>query len=89
MQGSKDLNISVISDGDSQWCYHARFLGSQYLCHVGPQYICHVSVVLQYLCHISVDLKIYVMSEWCYHARILGPQYLCHVRLGIPVVLPC
>ena len=49
MLGSKDLNISVMSDlnisvisqwcynisvmsdWESQWCYHARLIGSQYL----------------------------------------------------------
>ena len=35
MLGSLDLNISVMSDWESQWCYHARFLGSQCLCHDG------------------------------------------------------
>ena len=24
-----------MSDGESQWCYHARLIGSQYLCHSG------------------------------------------------------
>jgi hypothetical protein len=33
MLGSYDLNIYVTVDCESQWCYHARFLGSQYRCH--------------------------------------------------------
>ena len=33
--GSQEVNISVMSDWESQWCYHARFLGSQCLCHGG------------------------------------------------------
>jgi hypothetical protein len=33
MLGSYDLNIYVTVDWESQWCYHARFLVSQYLCH--------------------------------------------------------
>ena len=72
-----------------QWCYHARFQGPQYLCHVGLQCLCHLLVVLHYLYHVSVDLNISVMSELCYHARFLGPQYICHVRRGVSVVLPC
>ena len=38
MLGSQDLNISVLSDEEYQWYYHARFIGSQYLCHgeLGP-----------------------------------------------------
>jgi hypothetical protein len=35
MLGSSDLNISVMSDWESQWCHHAKFLGTQYICHGG------------------------------------------------------
>ena len=85
---SQEVNISVMSYGESQCCHQALFLGPPYLCHVGPQYLCHLSVVLQYLFHVSVDLNISVMSEWCYHARFLGPQYICLLRRGVSVVLP-
>ena len=30
---SQEVNISVMVDGELHWCYHARFLGSQYLRH--------------------------------------------------------
>ena len=88
MLGSQEVNISVMSYGESQCCHQSLFLGPQYLCYVGPQYLCHLSVVLQYLFHVSVDLNISVMSEWCYHARFLGPQYICLLRRGVSVVLP-
>ena len=32
---SQEVNVSVMADGETQWCYHARFLGSQYLCRGG------------------------------------------------------
>jgi hypothetical protein len=35
MLGSQEVNISIMVDGEYQWCYHSRFLGSQYLHHGG------------------------------------------------------
>ena len=37
MLGSQEVNISIMVDGEYQWCYHARFLGSQDLHHVGRE----------------------------------------------------
>jgi hypothetical protein len=31
MQGYQEVNISVMADWQSQWCYHTRFLGSEFL----------------------------------------------------------
>ena len=35
MLGSYVVNIAIIVDGEYRWCYHATFLGSQYLLHGG------------------------------------------------------
>jgi len=35
MLGSYEVNIGIMVDGEYQWCYHSRFLESQYLHHGG------------------------------------------------------
>ena len=100
MIGSQDLNISAMSDGESQWCYHASFLGPHYLsCRssISLSYFSGATISLSCLSGTTMlgsqDLNIAVMSDWesqwCYHARLLGTQYICHDGLGVLVVLPC
>jgi len=35
MLDSYVVNIAIMVDGKYQWCYHATFLGNQYLRHGG------------------------------------------------------
>jgi len=35
MLESQEVNIAIMVDGEYQWCYRDRYLGSQYLCHGG------------------------------------------------------
>ena len=54
MIGSQEVIVSIRVDGEPQWCYHARFLGSQYLSHGGREpYWCYHARFLgsQYLRH--------------------------------------